>query len=460
MEPLMLDLQGELRLVPESEPGPGNMPYAQNLIPNWMPLTDNDTKFLENGDASNKDVQVTIGESTKADTTLDQQVPTVVFFFLGVMDKLKDYGCFLWLLPDHIAEQIIRQYLPLFGYHRQQHDLNIITITGLQFFQAEKARAISIIFNRESHARIEVFVVFGEKNGKAFSAFHRNQFQYRVLGPLGVPWHHAHGTDFLTPGNGAPSNRYHRWLQIKEDGVCCFDPIHYDNQEYLFQDVLKWLVMVNGPDINYCTLVICMNHDRLTVTKQDNILNAVSTFLWLWGALGPKRSKVLILKGNVHNPQSTEEALENLITATLSGPDIRLENTGRLRIDYGLRPQEPINPTLRKLVANSHLFEHEGPVSAAVRAWCRARQRPVLWGRNHSTTGQRHGSNYSVTMNQLWNPRGRAVKVECIYQGLGMGANVNRREFIVSARKKTKEEKAEERQKLAQPSNGEEPMED
>ena len=145
-----------------------------------------------------------------------------------------------------------------------------------------------------------------------------------------------------------------------------------------------------------------MNHGRLTNAKQDNILNAVSTFLSLWRAFGPERSKVLIMKGNVHNPQSTQEALETLVLATLSGPDLRLENDGQLRIQYGLLPQKPIDSELRKLVANSNSFAHEGPVSEPFKEWCQEKQYAVTWGPCHSRkvlkTGQRNGCNYRLSL--------------------------------------------------------------
>ena len=383
----------------------------------------------------------------------------LIEFFLAVAKK--DDKCLLWRLPDIIAESIVRKNFSLFKYSRQRHDLNIITITQMRQHEAEKARAVASIFHQVSnpHAKTQVFMIAGTDNDVKWSLMHRSLFQGKSIGPLNEGWRPAFRYEHFQDPNGNWTKRS-RWAKLENDGVYCFDPITFDSQNVLFQEVIKWLVMTDAPSIKFCTLVICMNHDPLTVAKQDNVLNALSSFLLPWTRMGPQKSKVLILKGNMNNPQSTQEALETLVRATLSGPDLRLDNTtGRLSIGYGLPSQEPIVPELRKLVARSNSQESEGPVSADVRDWCRSIQHPVIWGRFHATTGQRRGFNFYVSMNRV--PGGRAVQVECMDQEFGVGTNLNLRQFIVRARKKTKEEKKEERQRLKQESkgSGKQPME-
>ena len=453
--------------LPPSVPGPGNKKnkrlYFRQPKPNWIGGPSKaDKEFLRSGDPSNRDVLVTTEESPKTDMALEL-TRSILMLFLCVTHK-KKAGCSssIWELPTVISEMIIRQNFPLFYYHRQLYDLNIITITELKHHEREKAQAISVIFDRESCARIEVFMVVGERDDVKYSRYYRDLFQEVTPGHLGKGWRCAHEYGWLVAGDGSKENRYDEWLQIVEGGVCYYDPIKYEDQQVLCMQVIKWLVMNNAPGIKNCTLVICMNHERLSNAKQDNILNAVSTLLLLWRGIGPQKSKVLIMKGNVHNPQSTQEALETLVSATLSGPDFRLENDGRLRLQYGLLPQKPIDPALRELVANSNSFGHEGPVSEPFREWCQRIQRAVTWGPCHSRkvlkTGQREGPNYCVSMTVV--PGGRAVQVEYRDQGLGMQANVNQREITVRSRKKTKEEKEQERQrqKLEPQSNGKEPM--
>lgn len=459
MEPL--ELGKILAALHQSESGPGDHAYEFAALYSGAQRTANDALFQETENPSNRDVEVTVEESTiPDDAALDQMRLMLIQFFLAVSKK--DDLCLLWSLPDLIAESIVRKNFSLFGYFRQQHDFIRIRITHLGHHEAEKARAVASIFHQVSnpHAKTQVFMIGADDDVKKFSWGHRSLFQGKSIGPLNSMWRPAFLNEQVQDLNGNWTRRV-RWAKIQNDGVYFFDPIMFESQKLLFQEVLKWLLMFDAPSIVFCTLVICMNHDPLTVTKQDNVLNALSSLLLPWTRMGPKKSKVLILKGNMKNQQSTQEALETLVKATLSGPDLQLDNTtGQLRIGYGLSPQEPIDPKLMQLVARSNSQESEGPVSADLRTWCENFQRPLLWGRLHATTGQQQGFNFIVSMNRV--PRGgRAVQVQRTDQGFGMGTNFNSRQLIVRTLKRTKEDKREERQRLKEESkgNGKQPME-
>lgn len=462
MAQAQIDVARLLRQVPPPyAPSPAHQTYAPQMVPQPHDI-EHTTSDEESEYPSTSDIQVTIHDKgIEPDTALDRICTLVLWFACvayGTLEegedgkkRLKNKESSIPVLGIDIVDTIVRGNLIVFGRDRCPSHLTMITIRDHNRLRTEKARAILKIANTPSQASLQVLMLKGTEDDVSYSFGYPNLFQGRGPGKLGALWRKAFQDGWIIQ-NGHRPKKYIQWAELIENGVFFFDAVAFDYPGDLFQEIFRWLVMANAPKFEFCILVISLNHGQLTVTKQDNILNAVSTLLFLWRGIGPQTSQVLILKGNVQSSQSTQKALETLVRATLTGPDIRLENkTGLLIVRYGLRKQEPIDEALRDLVAKSNSQKSVGPVVSYYQELCRAMQRAFTWGPRHATTGQEHVRNIFVKMTQVVG--GRAVEVsEEEEEEAGMHSTTTTSHVEVSANPKTSKR---QRQKK----HGKEPME-